>query len=459
MARVKQSADLRSRDSRKRQKARSEPYWFGIERGLSLGYRKTREGGAWIIRRYDPDYDPGQGRRKGRHFEERIGTADDHRDADGSEVLDFSQAQRKAMANAKLDAERASGRNFTVADAVADYLDFLRTHRKSAHDAEVKFKAYVIPTLGEKRVADLKPADFDAWLAVALKRQRRHRPRVRPPVKNPRKATIAAAEAAKAAKAAAKEAKKVEAAELQRRRKATLNRVIGMLKACLNYAHAQHKVPSRDAWGRLKKFRAVDSARLRWLTEDESMRLLNACAPDLRRLVEAGLLTGCREGELLAAKARDFDPQSETLLIPDGKSGKPRRVPLSQEGVDLFESLTAGRKPDEQVFTRTDDFPWHRAAVVRAMQDANKAATIDPPATFYTLRHTYASHLVQAGVPLLYVASALGHRDTRMVEKHYGHFAPSQVADAIREKLPTFGIRNTTKVRRLHRPREKTRTQ
>jgi integrase len=436
MARVRQSADLRSRDSRKRLKARSEPYWFIVERGLSLGYRKTREGGAWIIRRYYPA--------TRRHFEERIGTADDHRDADGTEVLDFGQVQRKALAEAKVDAERASGRSYTVADAAADYLEFLRSHRKSAHDAEIKFKAYVLPTLGDKRVADLKPADFDAWLTAALRRQRKYRPRTRPPVKRPRKSQ-------KAPSKVAKEVRKVEAAELQRRRKATLNRVIATLKACLNYAHAQHKVPSRDAWGRLKKFRAVDSARMRWLTEDETKRLLNACAPDLRRLAQGGLLSGCREGELLATQVRDFDPQSETLLIPDSKSGKPRRVPLSKEGVDLFESLTAGQPPDEHIFARTDGFPWHRAAVVRAMREANAAAKIDPPATFYTLRHTYASHLVQAGVPLLFVASALGHRDTRMVEKHYGHFAPSQVADAIREKLPSFGIRISSKVRRLRR--------
>src|SRR5688572_6472086 len=192
MARVKHSTDLRSRDARKRLKPRSEPYWFVIERGLSLGYRKTREGGAWVIRRYDSI--------TRRHFEERVGTADDHRDADGAEVLDFGQAQRKALANAKVDAERASGRSYTVADAAADYLDFLRAHRKSAHDAEVKFKAYILPTLGDRRVADLKPADFDAWLTTALKRQRRHRPRTRPPVKHPRKAKGAVTRAAREAK-------------------------------------------------------------------------------------------------------------------------------------------------------------------------------------------------------------------------------------------------------------------
>ena len=77
------------------------------------------------------------------------------------------------------------------------------------------------------------------------------------------------------------------------------------------------------------------------------------------------------------------------------------------------------------------------------MAEACHVAKISPPATFHTTRHTYASHLVQAGVPLLFVAAALGHRDTRMVEKHYGHLAPSHVADAIRatslEKLSFIG--------------------
>ena len=46
---------------------------------------------------------------------------------------------------------------------------------------------------------------------------------------------------------------------------------------------------------------------------------------------------------------------------------------------------------------------------------------------------------MQAGVPLIFVAKALGHSDARMVTKHYGHLAPSHVADAIRAALPKFG--------------------
>src|SRR5262249_34589244 len=92
---------------------------------------------------------------------------------------------------------------------------------------------------------------------------------------------------------------------------------------------------------------------------------------------------------------------------------------------------------------------WYRVAVIREMRAACAGGAISPPATFHTLRHTYASHLVQEGVPLLFVASALGHGDTRMVEKHYGHLAPSQVAEMIRAKLPSFGEDAPAKVRRI----------
>ena len=48
-------------------------------------------------------------------------------------------------------------------------------------------------------------------------------------------------------------------------------------------------------------------------------------------------------------------------------------------------------------------------------------------------------------MPLLVVAKNLGHRDTRMVETHYGHLAPSYVADAIRAGAPRFGFKKPDK--------------
>lgn len=413
MGRVRQHAKLDSREARRRLKARAEPYWLVIERGLSLGYRKSeKEGGAWIVRRYDA------GRR--RHLESRLGTADDFRDADGANVLDFAQAQRKLLTEAHQEALQASGQLHTVADAAADYVDYLRGHGKSAADAESKLKAYVIPRLGQKRIADLTEADMDAWLAWAIKRRRKSKKaRADDEAPAPAKGTSAPE----------------DSAERQRRRKATINRVINAFKACLKRAGAPERV-----FKRLKKFRSADSARLRWLTVDEARRLQNACGTDFRPLVSAALLTGCRAGELLALQARDFDPRSETILIADSKSGKPRRVPLTDDGVVLFERITAGKAENELLFSRSDGSRWYRMAVVRAMHAACNSGKVAPAATFHTLRHTYASHLVQAGVPLLFVATALGHCDTRMVEKHYGHLAPSHIAEMIRAKLPRFGV-------------------
>lgn len=67
---------------------------------------------------------------------------------------------------------------------------------------------------------------------------------------------------------------------------------------------------------------------------------VSAITPESRRSW-TGARTGCRQAELLPATSRDFDPHSKHSLIPDSKSGMPRRVPFD-EGVSLFRSLTVG---------------------------------------------------------------------------------------------------------------------
>jgi integrase len=83
------------------------------------------------------------------------------------------------------------------------------------------------------------------------------------------------------------------------------------------------------------------------------------------------------------------------------------------------------------------------------MADAVSRAKIKPRISFHGLRHTWASLAVMNGVPLMVVAKNLGHTDTRMVEKHYGHLAPSYVTDAIRKHAPRFGFKPDPKVTAL----------
>ena len=187
----------------------------------------------------------------------------------------------------------------------------------------------------------------------------------------------------------------------------------------------------------MRRFPNADASRTRWLTVDECRRLLNAASLDVRPLLRAALLTGCRQGELLQLQGRDFDRRSRALRIAESKCGKPRTVPLTDEGVVLFKSLAAGRER-KPLFLRGGGTEWSRVEIGRALAQAVAGAGI-APSTFHELRHTYASQLIQNGVSLIYVAAALGHRDSRMVEKHYGHLAPSHFADTIRANLPNLG--------------------
>jgi integrase len=85
------------------------------------------------------------------------------------------------------------------------------------------------------------------------------------------------------------------------------------------------------------------------------------------------------------------------------------------------------------------------------MRLACERARITPSVGFHGLRHTWASHAVMNRVPLLVVAKNLGHADSRMVEKHYGHLAPSYIADAIRAGAPKFGFKPDPTVTPLRR--------
>jgi hypothetical protein len=176
------------------------------------------------------------------------------------------------------------------------------------------------------------------------------------------------------------------------------------------------------------------------------LRSLAACCGALKSVEswDPGLLDCC-----------GFQPDSGTLAIPDSKSGKPRHIVLSADGLEFFEMVTAGRVGIEPIFLKTDGSRWLPDHQSDPIAETNKRAKILPPINFHGLRHTWASHAVMNGMPLMVVARNLGHSDTRMVEKHYGHLAPSYIADAVRAHAPRFGSANG-KIKRLHRGRAKT---
>jgi integrase len=145
-------------------------------------------------------------------------------------------------------------------------------------------------------------------------------------------------------------------------------------------------------------------------------------------------------------RVADFSHNSGTVAVRKSKSNKVRHINLTEDGVTFFRSITAGRPGNSFLFLKDNREPWKKDHQKEPLSKANERAAITPPINFHGLRHTWASHAVMNGVPLMVVAKNMGHTDTRMVEKHYGHLAPSYVADAIRAGAPRFGVETPNNV-------------
>ena len=193
--------------------------------------------------------------------------------------------------------------------------------------------------------------------------------------------------------------------------------MLSTFKAGLNRAFAGGKLPSDEAWRRVKPYSKVEKAIVRYLGDAESTRLVNTCEPDFRPLVQAALLSGARYGEITRMSARDYSADSGSIFIEHTKSGHPRYVFLTEEGQGFFERAAVGNEPGQLLFVRSDGKPWGKSQQTRPLQRACEAAQIDPAVSFHILRHTYASRLAMQGVPMAVIAKQLGHADDRL-ERH-----------------------------------------
>ncbi len=422
MARSARKTSLESRTARAQLPMRRAPYFVKIAKGLRLGYYRGSAAGTWIGRRY---------RGGGFYNTVALGLADDLTDADGSKIFDFWQAQGAARQWAEkqrlIDEGMVRGGPYTVAGAVHDYLEAVRAEKGPAAERGAKyiFNASVLPELGPILVEKLTADRLLRWRNSVATRPKR--------VRTKRTAD----------KPATREV--ADSDDARRKRKATANRVLTMLKAALNRAFQTGRVASDQAWRRVKPFARVDEAVVRYLTGDEARRLVDACAADFQPLVQAALLTGCRYSELTRLKVEAFNPDSRTVSIRLSK-GRGRHVTLADEGFDCFLAWTRGQPPNRHVFLREDGGVWGPSHQQRPLEQAGRLAGISPPVTFHVLRHTHASLLAMRGVPMAVIAKQLGHADTRMTEKHYAHLSPNYVAETIRANFPNLGIGETLKV-------------
>lgn len=190
--------------------------------------------------------------------------------------------------------------------------------------------------------------------------------------------------------------------------------------------------------------------RVRWLEPAEAKRLIDECPEPLKSTVEFALATGLRRSNIVDLKWQQVDLQRKVAWIypEESKSGRAIGVALN-EMAEAVLKRQIGRHHN-WVFVHTESVKRNdgtTTASVRKMRvDSNtawraalKRAGIED-FRFHDLRHTWASWLIQAGVPLSALQEMGGWESIEMVQR-YAHLAPNHLTEHARQIDAIFGSR------------------
>lgn len=200
--------------------------------------------------------------------------------------------------------------------------------------------------------------------------------------------------------------------------------------------------PTKSNSFRLPK---VDNERQRYLTVDEEKRLLDAIKERSQPVHDIAIVSldcGLRFKEVAGLTWSCVDLDQRVIRVLDSK-GRDRFVPMTDRVKGLFESMEQG-SPSDFIFParggkRRQQIP---SSFVRAVVDAKLNDGIENPkmrASFHTLRHTYASRLVQAGADLYRVQRLLGH-STPIMTARYSKLADADLKQAVKKMERKYRI-------------------
>jgi integrase len=168
----------------------------------------------------------------------------------------------------------------------------------------------------------------------------------------------------------------------------------------------------------------------RYLTVEEAQRLYEAVCKSpntmLKYIVPMLILTGARKREVLDAKWEDFDFARRVWRIPMSKSGKARRVPLSDGALNILSTMPRDMKCEWTFASPETKKPF--VSIYCAWNTARKSVGLGDVRT-HDLRHSTASFLVNAGRTLYEVQHILGHTQVKTTQR-YAHLSHDTLLDA-----------------------------
>jgi len=369
--------NIESRSARLKLKPRKKPWFVKIKRGLSLGYRRTKADGSWIVRVT----------KGGDDWTERIGTADDHDPAGIGDILDYDQAVEKAKEHANIG--KATGDN-TVGAALDRYEADLKTRGGDVNNAK-RVRSCVKQSLKAKVVGRLTVAELKEFRDGL--------------------------------------AEKMSAA--------AVNRICVAFKAALNLAaKTDDRIMNRKAWA--DGLEAISDADVEprnvILGEAQVRSIIASCyrhSPELGEFAEVAAVTGARPIQLERLQGDDLQRgKAPRLMMPSSKKG--RKKVIKRVPVPITPGLAQRLNGRAGLLLLQ---PWNARVRGLRFADCVKDAGLDPAeVTLYALRHSSIVRHLLAGTPIRVVA-VLHDTSVPMIEKAYSRFIADHSDDIARKAL------------------------
>ena len=200
------------------------------------------------------------------------------------------------------------------------------------------------------------------------------------------------------------------------RRLCCISKILHHAKDC-GYLTSLPKVPLQKE----------DNGKIRWITKEEEFEIRNHFVSvggviEMAQLFTVAVDTGMRRSELLNLKVGDISPGK--IHIWETKANVPRSIPMTKRIKGQLSVMMYDKKSTDHIFTL-------RVHQIRSAWDRMKNTLGLQDLRFHDTRHTFASRLVQRGVPIPEVQQLLGHQDIQMTMR-YAHLAPKNLSNAIK---------------------------
>lgn len=323
-------------------------------------------------------------------------------------LSELKEAQRTGQGHRTLEAQRQAGREreeaerhererlareqITLAQVWSDYFTHAKADKspRSCAKEDQSWRLWIAPVIGDKPLKDIAPLHLEK-----IKKNM--------------------ADAGRAPRSA--------------------HYVLAVIRQVLNYAKRNGRFEGENVVGKVKKPTA-DNRRVKFLTHDEAERLLEELAKrslEVRDQALVSLQCGLRAGEIFSLTWPDVDLSRSMLTLRDTKSGKTRQVPMTQAVKAILEerkgrggTLVFPGRGGVKAVQVSESFNRAVAALGlnAGIEDSRQRVV------FHTLRHTYASWLVEQGVDLYTVKELMGHSSLSMTER-YAHLAPDTLRRAV----------------------------